>query len=295
MNPLSKKLYSAMPTPFDSFGQVSEPALASLVEHNIAMGIDGLYVTGSTGEAFLLSTEERKQVMRVVSEVNNGALSLIAHIGSINTSECQSLAQFAEQCSYDSISAIPPFYYGFGFEEIKNHYQAVINSVDQLPMIIYNFPANSGVTMTDNQLSQLICLDKVIGIKQTSSDLHQLERLCARHQDKTIFSGFDELFLPSQLYGAKGGIGSTYNIMGGTYKQILMLINENKTNEALLLQAKANRVIDNLIEVGVIPGIKYLLGKMGVDCGNCRAPFLPLHKSEMKIMDATFELLPSDV
>lgn len=294
MNLLTKKLYSAIPTPFDAFGRVSESAIANLVEHNIEKGIDGLYVTGSTGEAFLLSTEERKQVLRVVSEANNGALSLIAHIGSINTSESQQLARFAEEeCSYDYISAIPPFYYGFNFEQIKSHYQTIINSVNNTPMIIYNFPASSGVTMTDDQLGQLISLDKVVGIKQTSSDLYQLERLCSLHQDKIIFSGFDELFLPSQLYGARGGIGSTYNIMGGTYRQILTLMSENKTDEALVLQAKANRVIDNLIEVGVIPGIKYLLGKMGVDCGDCRAPFLPLQKAEMQLLDTTFEILPS--
>lgn len=294
MNPLNRKLYSAIPTPFDSDGRVSESAIADLVAHNIKLGVDGLYVTGSTGEAFLLSTEERKQVLRVVSEANNGALSLIAHIGSINTSESESLAQFAEKHAYNYISAIPPFYYGFSFNQIKSHYQTIIDSTDQIPMIIYNFPANSGVTMTAVQLGELMCLDQVIGLKHTSSDLYQLERLCSQHKDKIIFSGFDELFLPSQIYGAGGGIGSTYNIMGSTYKKILALMDTNKINEALVLQSKANRVVDSLLEIdaGVIPGVKYLLSKMGVDCGDCRRPFLPLRNTEKNILDNAFQNLP---
>lgn len=82
------------------------------------MGVKGFYVCGSTGEAFLLSTDERKQIMEIVKDCASDA-TLIAHIGSANEAEATELEKCAKKLGYNAISSVAPFYYKFSFEEIK--------------------------------------------------------------------------------------------------------------------------------------------------------------------------------
>ena len=83
-----KGIFTALLTPFDGDGKLNEQALGQLIENKIAAGVSGFYVTGSTGEAFLLSTDERKLVMETVRETAPDA-TLIAHIGSVNAKEAE--------------------------------------------------------------------------------------------------------------------------------------------------------------------------------------------------------------
>ena len=84
-------IFTALLTPFDKNDCVNTKALSELVKFNLGMGVRGFYVTGSTGEAFLLSTEERKLVMETVKNAAPDA-TLIAHIGSPNAKEAEALA-----------------------------------------------------------------------------------------------------------------------------------------------------------------------------------------------------------
>lgn len=121
---------------------------------NIKKGVDGFYVGGSTGEAFLLSREERKYILDIVKEVGKGKCKIISHIGCIGTDHAIELAEHAKRVGVDAISAIPPFYYKFSFKEIKNYYFDIVNQVDML-MIVYNFPALSGVELTEERVAEL--------------------------------------------------------------------------------------------------------------------------------------------
>ena len=163
-----KGVFTALLTPFDKENKINEKALEALVKHNLSMGVKGFYVCGSTGEAFLLSTDERKQVMEIVKDCAKGA-TLIAHIGSVNEAEATELAKCAEKLGYNAISSVAPFYYKFSFEEIKGYYNRLADSVN-LPMLVYHFPAFSGVNMGINEMRQFLGDDKFIGIKFTSND-----------------------------------------------------------------------------------------------------------------------------
>ncbi|HEE9383750.1 TPA: dihydrodipicolinate synthase family protein, partial [Salmonella enterica subsp. enterica serovar Typhimurium] len=112
---------AALLTPFDHQQQLDSESLRRLVRFNIGQGIDGLYVGGSTGEAFVQSLAEREQVLEIVAEEAKGKITLIAHVGTVSTAESQQLASAAKRYGFDAVSAVTPFYYPFSFEEHCDH------------------------------------------------------------------------------------------------------------------------------------------------------------------------------
>ena len=131
-------IFTALLTPFDKNGRINEKELEKLVRFNIEKGANGFYVCGSTAEAFLLSTDERKQIMDVVKSAAPHS-TLIAHIGSINELEARELGEYAKKLSYDAVSSVAPFYYKFSFSEIRDYYFRLAE-ISCLPMLIYHFP-----------------------------------------------------------------------------------------------------------------------------------------------------------
>ncbi len=266
-----KGIFTALLTPFDKENKVNEKELEKLVKFNIEKGVKGFYVGGSTAEAFLLSTDERKQIMDVVKSVAPNH-TLIAHIGSVNELEATELAKHARKLSYDLVSSVAPFYYKFTFNEIKNYYCRLADAAD-LPMLVYHFPAFSGVNMGINEMSEFLSDDRFIGIKYTSNDFFTMEQCKSKFPDKLVYNGFDEMFLAGLSMGADGGIGSTYNFMADNFVKIQRLFAENKIAEAQAVQQTANRIITILCKIGVMQAEKEVLNQLGFDFGVCRAPF----------------------
>ena len=264
-------IFTALLTPFDKNNKINEKELAKLVEFNVKMGVQGFYVGGSTAEAFLLSTDERKQIMDVVKSVAPEK-TLIAHIGSVNELEAQELANHARDLGYDAISSVAPFYYKFSFNEIKNYYFRLAENTG-LPMLVYHFPAFSGVNMGINEMKQFLEDDKFIGSKYTSNDFFTMEQCQANFPNKIVYNGFDEMFLCGLSMGADGGIGSTYNFMADKFVTIQKLFKEGNIAEAQKVQKEANRIITILCQVGVMQAEKEVLNQLGFDFGVCRHPF----------------------
>ncbi|MBR5538478.1 MAG: N-acetylneuraminate lyase [Clostridia bacterium] len=275
-------IFTALLTPFDKNGKINEKELEKLVKYNIDKGVSGFYVCGSTAEAFLLSTDERKQVLDVV-KASAEDKTLIAHIGSVNEIEATCLAKYAETLGYDAISSVSPFYYNFTFKEIKDYYFRLANSVS-LPMVVYNFPAFSGVNLGMKEISQFLSDDKFLGLKHTSNDYFTLEQVKAAFPEKTVYNGFDEMFLAGLSMGADGGIGSTYNFMADKFVKIKAHFENGEIKEAQALQATANKIIAVLCKVGVMAGEKEVLNQLGFNFGECRKPFKSLNEDEKELI-----------
>lgn len=272
-----KGVMPALLTPFNDQLQLDTQSLRQLVRFNIAQGMDGLYVGGSTGEAFVQSIAERQEVLEIVAEEAKGKITLIAHVGTVSTHESQQLAQAASRFGYDAVSAVTPFYYPFSFDEHCDHYRGIVDSAEGLPMVVYNIPALSGVKLSLDQINTLVTLPGVGALKQTSGDLFQMEQIRRAHPDLVLYNGYDEIFASGLLAGADGGIGSTYNIMGWRYQGIVKALKEGDIATAQALQTKCNEVIDLLIKVGVFRGLKTVLHYMGViEVPLCRKPFAPV-------------------
>ncbi|MCC2520965.1 N-acetylneuraminate lyase [Vibrio coralliilyticus] len=281
--------YAATLTPFNLDESINYEDLQALVKYNCQSGLKGLYVGGSTAEAFLCNTSERIELLKATAEVASSEMTLIAHVGDISTKKSEEIARAAADLPYDAVSAVTPFYYPVGFEQLKQHYTDIIQAAGK-PMIVYNFPAFSGTSLSRDQISELLTLEGVVALKQTSADLYQMEQLTRRHSDKTVFNGFDEILASGLMAGAQGGIGSTYNIQAGRIKDIDVAIRNGQTQQAQALQREANQVIDGLVAAGVIPGLKYVLQQKGViSSAHCRRPINVVTAENKAKLDALIE------
>jgi N-acetylneuraminate lyase len=285
-----KGIFSALLTPFDTNDRINELELEKLVKFNIAKGATGFYVGGSTAEAFLLSLEERKQIMEIVKSAAPDK-TLIAHIGAISEQQAMELGQHANKLGYDAVSSVAPFYYKFSFEEIKNYYFRVAQK-SGLPMLVYHFPAFSGVNMGAKEMGAFLSDEKFIGIKYTSSDFFTMERCKTNFPDKLVYNGYDEMFLAGLSMGVDGGIGSTYNFMADKFVKIKKLFDENQIAEAQTLQQQVNDIISVLRQVGVMQAEKEVLNQLGFSFGVCRKPFSePTNEQKKLIAEKIMPLL----
>ncbi len=248
---LKKGIYSALLTSFDEKGNINEKGVRELVRYNLEVTkVDGLYVGGSSGENFLLSTAEKARIFRIVKDEAGDRLSLIAQVGSLDIKESCRLARLATDLGYDSLSAVTPFYYKYSFAEIKDYYNIILDGVDN-HMIVYSIPALTGVNMSVAQFGELYENEKVAGVKFTAADFYLLERLRLASPEHLLFSGIDELLLPAAVLGVDGAFGSTFNLNGVRARQILDLARAGKISEALAVQHLTNDFITDVLHNGL--------------------------------------------
>ncbi len=267
-----KGVIPALLTPFDNNNKINEKVLAELIERNINQGVSGFYVAGSTAEVFLLSKEERINLYRIVKSIVGDRVALIAHVGDVSTENAIEYALCAEKEGYDIISAVAPFYYKFSIAQIKKYYYDIVNS-SSLPMLVYNIPAFSGTNFSNADFSEFLENDKFCGIKFTSNDLFQMERLKTAYPDKLMLNGYDEIFLSGLAAGADGGIGSTYNFMADKFIKIQKLFKSGEIAEARKIQQEANEIISVFSKYGCMESEKLIMNLLGYDFGIARAPF----------------------
>lgn len=282
-------IFSALMVPYNEDGTINEKGLREIVRHNIdVMGVDGLYVGGSTGENFMISTDEKKRVFEIAIDEAKDKVKLIAQVGSVNLYEAVELGKYATKLGYKCLSAVTPFYYKFDFAEIKDYYETIVRET-QNNMIIYSIPFLTGVNMNVEQFGELFTNEKIIGVKFTAGDFYLLERMRKAFPNKLILSGFDEMLLPAVVMGVDGAIGSTYCVNGKRAKEIFRLGKEGKIAEALELQHVTNDLIEGILSNGLYQTIKEILKLQGVDAGYCRRPMKKIDDKQVAFAKELFD------
>ena len=132
-------IFPALFTPFKENGTINEKATETLIEMNLRRGVDGFYIGGSSGEAFLMSAEERMLALRLCADIVGGRVTMIAQVGDASEDKALRLAAYARLCGYDSVSAVTPFYYKFSFNNIKDYYRNIAAAAE-LPLLVYYIP-----------------------------------------------------------------------------------------------------------------------------------------------------------
>ncbi len=283
------EIITALITPFKENGQLDKNALEKIIRMNLEQGVDGFFVGGSAGEGLLLSLTERKELLESVIPLVKDKGRVIAHVGCVNTEQAIELGKHARDNGVDTISSLSPFYFKYSLSEVENYFFEIIDSV-HLPMIIYNFPEVTGVTLTNSNGRRLFNHPKVIGIKHTSLDIFQLERMKSGFKDLVIYNGYENVYLGSLAMGADGVIGSTLNFLAGKFVKINDFFQKGQWEEALRVQKEANEIIEVLFEVGLIAGIKYALKVIGIECGKPRKPLKSLTRAEKKLIEDVIKL-----
>lgn len=272
----------AMLTPFDENEKLDLKRTRALTRYLCGQKIGGLYLTGSTGEGFMMTPDERKAFVETVLEETAGKVPVIVHVGAISTGISEELARHAARAGADAISSVPPIYWKFNDDAICGYYSDLVQAAG-IPMIVYNI-ALAGLVSFD-MVKRLGSIDGVAGIKYTASTHYDMFRIKeALGEEFRVYSGSDEMAISGLSFGADGLIGSTYNLLADRFIQIDDAMKRGDILKASALQKAANRLIFTLLRYDLMPALKLLLkAEKGVDAGICRRPFT--HYSEKEAQE----------
>lgn len=278
-----KGVIPALISCFAEDGEFDEKRQRAVVRYLLSKKIGALYLTGSTGEAFMMTPDERKRVVEVVVDEVGGRLPLIVHVGAISTKVSVDLAKHAEACGVDAVSSVPPFYWRFSDEEIFDYYRELTASID-VPMVIYNL-ALAGL-VGYKLLKRIARIDGVNGMKYTASTHDEIMRMKEEvGKEFVVYSGADQMAMSGLMFGADGIIGSFYNMIPEIYIDLYNAVKAGDLNTAHRKQTQANAVIAFAHDYSYVSVIKRSLSWAGVDGGYCRKPFAaisPEQEQELK-------------
>lgn len=270
---------------YDENGEISPERVRLLTEFYIKKGVKGVYVNGSSGECIYQSVEDRKIVLENVMAVGKGKLTVIAHVACNNTKDSIELAKHAEDLDVDAIAAIPPIYFKLPEYAIAAYWNDISNAAPNTDFIIYNIPQLAGVPLTQELYSEMRKNPRVIGVKNSSMAVQDIQIFCAAGgDDYIVFNGPDEQFISGRAIGAAGGIGGTYGVMPELFLKLNDLIIENKIEEARKLQYDINEIIYKMCSChgnmyGVIKEILRI--NENLDMGSVRKPLVEVSDNDI--------------
>lgn len=265
---------TAIITPFRN-GEVDFEALKSLIERQILSGVESLVVLGTTGESPTVSYEERDEIIKASKEAINGRARLIVGTGSNSTKTAQKLTQVAEKLGADGVLCVTPYYNKATPTSLATHYKEIAGATD-LPVILYNVPSRTGVSLTTDTLDELTDVPNIVGVKEATGDVLDLERKIARYGERFLFySGSDELVLPSYSVGAVGVISAVANVIPCEMVTLCQLIEQNEWQRARELTHKISPLIKELYREVNPVAVKCALSLLGLCKNELRLPLAP--------------------
>ena len=271
----------AMVTPLHPDGRsVNEASLRRLVEHLIAGGVHGLFATGSQGEFYALTDDERLRVWQVTLDQVAGRVPVYAGTGAVYTQDAVRLARLAERVGADAISVITPYFIAPSQAELYEHYRAIAEAVS-LPVLLYTNPGRTGVNLSVDTVARLAEIPNIAGIKDSSGDMTLMgEYIRCCPPGFAVLAGRDTLIYGALCYGAVGAIAATANVAPA----LVCRIYECFLAGDLAGAAEAQRRLAPLRQafgLGSFPVvIKEALDMMGFEAGPARLPISPLNAAQ---------------
>lgn len=274
---------TAMTTPFDDNNQVDVEALKQQVEWLIKNGVDCLYPTGTTGEMYLMSVEERELVARTVVEQAAGRVTVFIHVGAMTEEDTITLAKHAKSIGADGIGVVTPSFFNIFERGMVEYYQRIGAAVgEDFPMYVYNIPQLAHNDITPEMLNKICeAVPNIVGIKYSFADFRRLMEYkeCADGKLSVLF-GADDMFLPALAAGCDGTVSGCSGPFPDLFTDILKKFHAGDLKGALEAQRKANIVV-NIMKGGADMSIfKSVLTWRGVRGGHCRKPLTDLTEAE---------------
>lgn len=283
-------LIAAAFTPMDQDGEINLDMIESLYKYYIQNDVKGVFLNGSTGEGLSLTIEERLQLCETWSNVIDGDLKLIVHVGSNSLKEAKELACHANKMGAWGIASIGPFYRKPATMELLVEYcRNIAGEAPELPFYYYHIPELTGIDfhMIDFLKATEEEIPNLAGLKYTDTDLSDC-RLCIDFEEGRydILYGNDELFLCGLTLGVKGFVGSTYNLYPKLYHDIKTAFEAHELEKARTLQTKAIEFVRLIDQYGYASAAKAAMKFLGVDCGPTRLPLKTLDVEQIKRLEA---------
>ncbi len=278
-------LGTALITPFKKGGEIDYTSMEKLIEFQIKSGVDFLVVAGSTGEAATLMDDEHYDLLKFVKEKANGRIPVVAGVGSNNTKALVQKIQKLNSLGLSGYLVVSPYYNKPTQEGLFAHYSEVAVAAGNIPVLLYNIPGRTAVSIFPETVVRLVEKHKnIVGIKESSGnldvDLDMYKKVHAKRPDFYFISGDDSYTLPLMAAGYCGAIAVISNEVPVQMKQLIDAANSGDF-------AKARKIHNDLLDlmranfVETNPGpVKYAMKKMGYCDGSVRLPLSELKGSE---------------
>ena len=282
---------TALITPFKN-GAVDYDAFAALVDRQVAAGIDVLVPLGTTGETPCLEDDERIKVLQIAKEHSNG-LPIVVGGGTNSLQHTIRSMQMLEPYGVDAFLIVVPYYNKPTQEGQYQYFKAVAEATEK-PIVLYNVPGRTGVNMTPETIARLATdCDNIIGVKEASGDLAQMERVKAlTPSDFLLISGDDGLTVEVIKRGGMGVISVLANAYPTATAEVVRLALDGNTEEAAQKLNALDGIVAALFEEGNPVGIKTALYAKGVCSNTMRLPLVPgsdALQAKMKKLIAEYE------
>lgn len=272
----------ALVTPFTKEG-VDYDKLGELIEFHIANSTDAIIICGTTGEASTMPDAEHKEAIRYTVEKTAGRIPVIAGTGSNDTPHAIELSRYAQEAGCDGILVVTPYYNKTTQNGLYLHFKAIADSVD-IPIILYNVPGRTKLSIALDTLEKLAKIENIVAIKEASGDIAYLSHVAARVPELAIYSGNDDMVIPTLSVGGLGVISVAANIIPQDMHDMCQLYFDGKVKEAAQMQLRALDLIDKLfIEVNPIP-IKNAMNMLGFAVGDLRMPLCDLEEKNVPVV-----------
>ena len=265
------RFMTAMVTPYTPDGEVDIPHARRLARHLIKAGNEGLVLTGTTGEAPLLTDDEKVRLWTEIKQEVGDSATIVAGSGTNDTRHSVHLTKLAEKAGVDAILAVSPYYLKPPQEGIFRHMKAVAESTS-LPVIIYNIPGRSVVNMTVDTILRCAEVPNIVGNKEANGDLAHIATLIQAAPDFKIWSGNDNDNFHVWALGGYGAISVTGHIVAGQQRRMHAAICEGRIAEAAEIQRRLVPLTDACFLNGSPSTIRYILRHLGFAIGEPRLP-----------------------
>lgn len=280
-------------TPMNEDESVNYEELKNQIERLIANGVDGIFCLGTNGEGYILSADEKCEIIRTTVKQVKGRVPVYAGTGCISTGETIRLSRMAEELGADVLSVITPSFAAASQRELYDHYSAVAEAVD-MPIVLYNIPARTGNKLLPETVYALARdHEDIVGIKDSSGDWDNLSAYLQLKskldKDFYVLSGNDSLILKTLEAGGAGGIAGCANV----YPEVLSSIYRYFAAGDI---QKAKEAQDSIASLRAVfrygnPNtiIKKAVRMLGYSVGECRRPFNYLCPEGVQALQAVLD------
>lgn len=282
-------------TAFDENGNLDIQGNKNVWDHLIKGGVDGLVIMGSTGEFFSMTTEQKKELIKLVVEHVNKRTKVYIGTSCMTVEDTVELSNFAIETGADAVMIISPYYFALSNESVEFFYDKVAEAVKG-DIYLYNFPDRTGHDLTPEVTLNLLRKHKnIVGFKDTVSEMGHTRKLMTtvlkEFPDFIVLSGFDENFVHNILCGGSGCIGGLSNLCPELFADWVKAINAKNMDEVARIQKIVDKLMD-LYSIGTpfIPIMKKAMILHGVEMKEyCTKPFLPATEEQTEQIKAVMK------
>ena len=277
-------IMTAMVTPFGKEGNVDYELLKKLIDHLLSTGTDGILVSGTTGEGPTLTEEEKIELIEKTVEYVAGRIPVMAGTGSNNTkATIEYTNKVAKIDGVDAALVVVPYYNKPDQAGMIAHFTAVADNVD-LPIVMYNIPGRTGVTMEVKTVAELSKHQNIIGIKDCTGIVNMAEIVANTPDDFLAFTGEDADALAARNVGAQGVISVASHLFGKEISQMYAANSKGDNEIAGELMRDLTPKMKALFSHPSPSPVKAALNHVGIEVGGCRLPILALDDAQASVL-----------